>query len=55
MDINEILGIEIDEKAIADGVEAAALELKDSIVAAAIVLAKALVAIVKSYIANMAK
>lgn len=55
MDINEILGFEIDENAIADGVESAALELKDTIVAAAIVLAKALVAIVKEYITGMAK
>lgn len=54
MDIDAILG-GIDEDAIMDEVESAAMVLKDKVVAAALELAKALVAIFKEYVAGMAK
>ncbi len=43
----------IDEDAIMGGIEDAAMVMKDAIVAAAIELAKALVVILKNYVAGM--
>lgn len=52
MDFDAILG-SIDEDAIEEAVENAALALKDSVIAAAIEFAKALVAVLKEYFAGI--